>query len=224
MTRSSAGRSPSGPAARPVEQGEGDSVVAAFSRATDAIAAAFDIQLALQRESWPDGLELRVRIGVHTGEAVQRDEGNYVGTAIIRTARIRDAANGGQILVSGSAAAIAGDGLPEGVVLVDVGAHRLKGLDRPEQLWLPLTRIWRWWTLPLRTVDTYRHNLPGESTPLIGRVDELAALADELGRERLVTLTGAGGVGKTRLAARVGADVLERVSGWGLVGRPGPVA
>ena len=199
--------------ARPVEQGEGDSVVAAFSRATDAIAAAFEIQLALQRESWPDGLELRVRIGVHTGEAVQRDEGNYVGTAIIRTARIRDAANGGQILVSESAAAIAGDGLPEGVVLVDVGAHRLKGLDRPEQLWLLTHPDLVVVDAGLRTVDTYRHNLPGETTPLIGRVDELAALADELGRERLVTLTGSGGVGKTRLAARVGADVLAGFPG-----------
>ena len=150
---------------------------------------------------------------MHTGEAVQRDEGNYVGTAIIRTARIRDAANGGQILVSQSAAAIAGDGLPEGVVLVDVGAHRLKGLDRPEQLWLLTHPDLVTVDAELRTVDTYRHNLPGETTPLIGRVGELAALADELGQERLVTLTGSGGVGKTRLAARVGADLLVSFPG-----------
>ena len=171
------------------------------------------MQLALQREAWPAGVQLRVRIGVHTGEAVQRDEGNYVGTAIIRTARIRDAANGGQILVSESAAAVAGDALPDGAALVDVGAHRLKGLDRPEQLWLlthpDLVAVGG----ALRTLDTFRHNLPAETTPLIGRVAELAALADELGRERLVTLTGSGGVGKTRLAARVGADLLDGFPG-----------
>jgi class 3 adenylate cyclase len=199
--------------ARPVEQGEGDSVVAAFSRATDAIAAALDVQLALQREAWPDGIELRVPIGVHTGEAVQRDEGNYVGTAIIRTARIRNAANGGQILVPESAAAIAADALPDGAALVDVGAHRLKDLDRPEQLWLLTHPDLIAVDAALRTLDTYRHNLPVETTPLIGRVAELAALTDELGRERLVTLTGSGGVGKTRLAGRVGADVLDEFPG-----------
>ena len=199
--------------ARPVEQGEGDSVVAAFSRATDAIAAALDVQIALQREVWPAGVQLRVRIGVHTGEAVQRDEGNYVGTAIIRTARIRDAANGGQILVSESAAAVAGDALPDGAALVGVGAHRLKGLDRPEQLWLLTHPDLMAVGGALRTLDTFRHNLPAETTPLIGRVVELAALAEELGRERLVTLTGSGGVGKTRLAARVGTDLLDGFPG-----------
>ena len=119
----------------PVEHGGDVSVVAAFSRATDALAAALDMQLALQREAWPDGLQLRVRIGVHTGEAVRRDDGTYGGTAIARAARIRDAANGGQTLVSAGAAAIATDSLPDGAALVDVGVHRLKDLSGPEQLW-----------------------------------------------------------------------------------------
>ncbi len=122
--------------ARPVEHGEGDGVVAAFWRATDAIAAAARLQLGCSVRCGRDGIELRVRIGVHTGEACRRDEGSYVGAAIIRTARIRDAANGGQILVSESAAAIAAGALPDGAALVDVGAHRLEGIDRAERLWL----------------------------------------------------------------------------------------
>ena len=198
---------------RPVVQGEGDSVVAAFSRATDAVAAALDVQRALQREAWPGGLQLRVRIGVHTGEAVPRDDGTYVGTTIIRAARIRDAANGGQTLVSASAATVAAFSLPDGAVLVDVGVHRLKNLDGPEQLWLLTHPDLRAVDGPLRTVEAFRHSLPVETTPLVGRVAELAALADELGREHLVTLTGSGGVGKTRLAARVGADLLDRFPG-----------
>ena len=198
---------------RPQEQGEGDSVVGAFSRASDALAAALDAQRSLQCEPWPDGLSLRVRMGIHTGEAVQRGEHNYVGPAIIRTARIRNAGHGGQILVSESAAAIGRDALPDGAFLVDLGVHRLKDLTRPERLWglghedLPTIDA------PLRTLDVHRHNLPLESTPLIGRTIELADISAELEEERLVTLTGAGGIGKTRLAASAAANVIERFPG-----------
>ena len=199
--------------ARPVEQGEGDSVVGAFTRASNALSAALDAQRGLQSERWPDGLALRVRMGVHTGEAVQRGDDNYVGTSIIRTARIRNAGNGGQILVSASAAAIGADGLPDGAYLVDLGSHRLKDLTHPEHVWALVHPDLHAIDAPLRTLDAHRHNLPLQPTPLIGRIAELADVAGELADERLVTLTGAGGVGKTRLAASVGAALVQRFPG-----------
>ena len=97
---------------RPEEQGEGDSVVAVFDRASDALGAALEAQRALQREPWTDGVALRVRMGIHTGEEVHRDADNYVGTAIITAARLRNAGHGGQILVSDSAASIGRHALP----------------------------------------------------------------------------------------------------------------
>jgi len=199
--------------ARPIEQREGDSVLAAFSRATDAIAAALEMQLALQREPRPDGFDLCVRIGVHTGEVVQGDAGEDVRSVVIRTERICNAARGGQVLVSASAAAVAADSLRDGAELVDAGAHRLGDLVRPEQLWLLAHPDLKVVAPALPTPDTHRHNLPTETTPLIGRVAEIAAVAAELRRERLVTLTGSGGVGKTRLAVRVGADLLGEFPG-----------
>ena len=98
---------------RPVEQGEGDSVVAAFSRASDAVAAAVSAQHALAEEPWPDGVRLRVRMAIHTGEAQLRDEGNYFGQAVIRCARLRAIGHGGQVLVSEATAALVVDRLPD---------------------------------------------------------------------------------------------------------------
>jgi class 3 adenylate cyclase len=116
---------------RPVEQGEGDSIVAAFARAGDAVQAALDAQLALQRElPW-----LGVRMAIHTGEAQLRDEGNYVGRTIIRCARLRSCGHGGQVLVSEPAAALVADDLPAGVSLVDLGTARLRDLARSERVW-----------------------------------------------------------------------------------------
>ena len=120
---------------RPVEQGEGDSVVAAFPRASDAVAAAVDVQRAFAAEQWPEGAELRVRIAVHTGEAQLRDEGNYVGQALNRAARIRAVGHGGQVLLSAATAELASDRLPPGVTLGDLGQHRLHDLARAEHIW-----------------------------------------------------------------------------------------
>src|SRR3954469_17112384 len=115
---------------RPVEQGEGDSVVAAFARASDAVMAAVDAQRRLTAElPW-----LGVRMAVHTGEAQLRDEGNYVGRAIIRCARLRACAHGGQVLLSSSAAALAADD-PGDADLLDLGTVRLRDLSRPERVW-----------------------------------------------------------------------------------------
>ena len=99
---------------RPVEQGEGDSVVAAFSRASDAVAAALAAQRALVAEPWPEGAELRVRMAVHTGEVQLRGDDNYVGQTLNRCARLRGIGHGGQVLVSAAAAAVLADRLPEG--------------------------------------------------------------------------------------------------------------
>src|SRR5262245_2365370 len=116
---------------RPQEQGEGDSVVAAFARASDAVAAALDAQRALLKET----PELRVRMAVHAGEAQLRDDQNYIGHAVIRCARLRACARGAQILVSDVAASLVADRLPDEAGLVDLGVHRLRDLSRPERVW-----------------------------------------------------------------------------------------
>ncbi|MGH9214517.1 MAG: helix-turn-helix transcriptional regulator [Acidimicrobiales bacterium] len=197
---------------RPEEQGEGDSVVAAFASAADAVAAAVDIQRTLAAEDWPDGTQLRVRIGLHTGEAEARDERNFGGLALHRCARLRDIAHGGQTVMSSVTAAIVADALPDDARLVDRGVHRLRDLSRPEQVFelrpADLTTEFP----PLRSLDAVPNNLRALLTSFVGRRQELEAVTALLGRpaERLVTLTGSGGSGKTRLAAQVAADLADR--------------
>ncbi|HKR50123.1 MAG TPA: NB-ARC domain-containing protein [Pseudonocardiaceae bacterium] len=195
--------------ARPVEQGEGDSVAAAFVRASDAVAAALDAQRAFVREPWPKGVSLRVRVALHTGEALQRNEGNYCGQAIIRCARLRAIAYGGQTVVSRTTRDLALDRLPDGVQLVDLGVHRLQDLGRSEQVFglvhpdLPNN-------FPqLRSLEVMPTNLPSELTSFVGRHRELTEIKELSGQTRLLTLTGAGGCGKTRLALQAVADALD---------------
>jgi predicted ATPase/class 3 adenylate cyclase/DNA-binding CsgD family transcriptional regulator len=195
---------------RPVEQGEGDSVVAAFSRASDAVAAALEAQRAVFGRSWPAGIELRVRIALHTAEAQLRDEGNYFGAALSRCARLRGIAQGGQTLISRAVHDLGVDRLPDGATLVDLGTHRLRDLGRPEHVYglshpdLPGA------VQPLRSLDALPNNLPDQLTTFVGRVRELEEVTGLLVSGRLVTLTGAGGCGKTRLAAQAAAETLER--------------
>ncbi len=166
-------------------------------------------QRAFATESWPNGAELRVRIAVHTGEAQLSDDGNYVGQVLNRGARIRTIGHGGQVLVSAATAALVAERAPAGATLIDLGLHRLKDLGRPEQIWqlahpdLP-SRF-----PALRSLDVFRHNLPIQLTPLIGRIREIADVRGLLAAERLVTLTGSAGVGKTRLGVAVAAEVLD---------------
>jgi predicted ATPase/class 3 adenylate cyclase/DNA-binding CsgD family transcriptional regulator len=198
---------------RPVEQGEGDSVVGAFARASDALAAAVEAQRALRAEEWPDGAELAVRMAIHTGEAELRDEGNYFGPTVIRCARLRAIGAGGQVLVSGATADLVGDRLPPGASLADLGLHRLKDLGRPEHVFevrhpeIPARDA------PLRSLDNLPNNLPVQLTSFVGRASELAALRTLLDTTRLLSITGAGGCGKTRLAVQLAADVLDRYPG-----------
>ena len=186
---------------RPVEQGEGDSFVSAFARGSDAVAVA----LALQREPLAP---IRLRIGVHTGEVQLRDEGNYAGPTINRTARLRDLAHGGQTVLSGATEPLVVDRLPEGAWLTDLGTHQLRDLPRPErvvQLCHPdLVNEFP----PLRVSSTaVSTRLPAQLTSFVGRDAELTQLRELLAQNRVVTLTGAGGVGKTRLAIQVAAQL-----------------
>jgi predicted ATPase/class 3 adenylate cyclase/DNA-binding CsgD family transcriptional regulator len=198
---------------RPLEQGEGDSVVGAFSRASDAVAAAIDAQRAFAAEPWPDGCALRVRTAIHTGEAQLRDDRSYLGHALNRCARMRDAGHGGQVVLSAATAALVADHLPEGAMLADLGLRRLKDLGRPEHLWQVLHPDLPSEFPPLRSLDAFRHNLPVQLTPLIGRSTEIAEVRRILEEERLATLVGSAGVGKTRLALAVAAEDLEHFPG-----------
>jgi predicted ATPase/class 3 adenylate cyclase/DNA-binding CsgD family transcriptional regulator len=182
---------------RPVEQGEGDSFVLAFPRAADAVACALDLQRAPLAP-------IRVRIGVHTGDVQLRDEGNYIGTTINKAARLRDLAHGGQTVLSGAAAELVADSLPPDAWLTELGTHRLRDLPRAErvvQLCHPDVGVE---FPPLRVPnDVANGRLPVHLTNFIGRRDELAELQNLLADNRLLTLTGTGGVGKTRLALQL---------------------
>ena len=194
---------------RPQEQGEGDSIVGAFGRASDALTAAVAAQQALGAERWPDGLAgpLRVRMAIHTGEAQMRDEANYVGQAIIRTARLRAIAHGGQVLVSQAVRDLVIDQLGDRVELVDLGLHRLKDLARPEHVWqVAATGLAREFP-PLKSLDAVPNNLPMELSSFVGRKSEIGAVSGLVAGNRLVTVMGSGGAGKTRLAQQVAAQL-----------------
>ncbi len=194
---------------RPVEQGEGDSVVAAFTLASDALAASLDVQRAFCAETWPAGAALKLRVALHTGEAQLRDEGNYFGRAVNRCARLRAIAHGGQVVLSRATHDLVLDRLPDGAGLEDLGVHRLRDLGRPEHVFGLLHP-----DLPgdfgeLRSLDALPNSLPGELTSFVGRRAELGRVRELLGSARLLTLTGAGGCGKTRLALQAAADAID---------------
>ena len=182
---------------RPVEQGEGDSFVVAFTRASDAVACA----LALQRAPLSPIL---LRIGVHTGEVQLRDENNYIGPTINRTARLRDLAHGGQTVLSSVTADVVIDMLPDGVWLTDLGTRPLRDLPRPERIIQLCHPDLHNEFPPLRTSDVgASRGLPAQLTSFVGREGQMADIRRLLSEHRLVTLTGAGGIGKTRLAVHV---------------------
>ncbi len=189
---------------RPVEQGEGDSFVALFPSASSAVAVA----VGLQAPTPPGGL--RVRIGLHTGEPEHLGDGRIGGPVLHRCARIRDLGHGGQTLVSAATRELVVDVLPEGVELVERGRHRLRGLSRPEEVWELRHPGVADEFPPLRSIGDRPGNLPAELDRFIGRSDEVADIAALIEHERLVTLTGAGGCGKTRLAIRAAAAVQQR--------------
>ncbi|HLG01048.1 MAG TPA: adenylate/guanylate cyclase domain-containing protein [Acidimicrobiia bacterium] len=187
-------------------RGEGDSRFAVFSRATDGVTAILAFQRRVSEEPWPH--PLAVRAALNTGEADVRD-GDYYGPPVNRCARIRGVAHGGQTLLSESTAELVTDSLPEGAMLKDLGTHRLKDLSRPQRLY-QLCHADLADDFPhLASLDALPTNLPAQLTSFVGREQELADVRRLLETARLVTLTGAGGVGKTRLALQVAADVIE---------------
>ncbi len=190
-------------------RGQGDSRFAVFARAADGVAAALAIQRTLGAEAWPTPGSLRVRLALHTGVADLR-AGDYYGSAVNRCARLRGVAHGGQTLLSEATAALVRDDLPDEASLRDLGEHRLRDLERPERVFQLLHPELPARFPPLASLDARPHNLPAASTALIGRERELEAVRDVLLREdvRLLTLTGPGGVGKTRLALCVGSRVV----------------
>src|SRR6516162_7785104 len=186
---------------RPVEQGEGDSFVAAFARASDALASAVELQRAPLAP-------IRLRIGVHTGEVQLRDEGNYIGPTINRAARLRDLAHGGQTVLSGATEVMVIDSLPADAWLTDLGTHPLRDLPRPERVVQLCHPDLRNEFPPLRTLSSVvSHNLPVQLTSFVGRGAQMTDLEKLLVDNRLVTLTGAGGAGKTRLAVEIAARI-----------------
>jgi predicted ATPase/class 3 adenylate cyclase len=188
----------------------GDAFCVAFSSAIDALNAALDAQRCLQNESWSPA-PVKVRMGIHTGTAQINDNQQYSGYATLAsTQRIMSAGHGGQILLSGATRELVRDMLPEETELLDLGEKRLKDLLRPEHLYqlnaseLPSTFP------PLKTLDAFLNNLPIQLTTFIGREHEMAEVKQALNDRRLVTLTGSGGTGKTRLSLQVAAELLEK--------------
>jgi predicted ATPase/class 3 adenylate cyclase len=185
----------------------GDGFHVAFVTAHDACLGAVDAQRAVEAEQWDGVGALRVRMGLHTGEAGQRD-GDYYGPCLNRAARLMSAAHGGQLVCSQATAELVRDDLEKGVELVDLGEHRLRDLARPEHVYEVRIPELSGEFPPLRSLDAYPSNLPSELTSFVGREDQIGQLLADLDRNDLVTLTGTGGVGKTRLAVQACAEAL----------------
>ena len=185
---------------------EGDSFFVAFPTAVGAVTAAAAAQRALAAHAWPAGDEVRVRMGMHTSGAAQIADGTYAGVDVHRAARIMSVGHGGQILLSASTRALVERALPEGVSLLDLGEHRLRDLPEPEALAQVCVSGLSTEFPALRSLDASTSTLPPQATTFIGRQEDVARVRDMLGANRLVTLTGAGGTGKTRLSLQVASE------------------
>ncbi len=189
---------------------QGDAFFAVFSSPRACVAAAVEIQRALAAHAWPAAEHVRVRMGIHTGEASKTATG-LVGLDVHRAARLAAVGHGGQVLFSESAATLVRDALPSGAALADLGVHRLKDLGRPEHIFSLRADGLDAEFPPLRSLGNpaLANNLPAQLATFIGRDTELAEVRSLVESSRLVTLTGAGGSGKTRLGLQVAAELLE---------------
>jgi len=183
----------------------GDGVAAVFASAVDAIVASVELARALNGED--PALPIKARLGVHTGEAEARGD-DFFGGTVNRAARLMGVAHGGQVVVSQATMDLARDGLPAGVSLQDLGEHRLRDLSRPERVFQVMADGLRSGFPPLRSLDSRAGNLPVQLTTFVGRSTEVERICTTLGTARIVTLTGVGGVGKTRLAVHVAAEAV----------------
>ncbi len=193
----------------------GDGILARFDESSDAVAAAVESQRALAARPWELAAPLRVRAALHSGSAQAR-EGDYFGPALNRVARLLALGHGGQILLSGVAAALAGDRLAAGLRLRDLGEHRLRDLEQPEHVFQLTVPDLPSEFPPLRSTGSGLTNLPTQLTSFVGREREMGAVSGLLGANRLVTLIGVGGTGKTRLMIQVasGAAARYRDGAW----------
>jgi predicted ATPase/class 3 adenylate cyclase len=189
----------------------GDGLMAVFDSTGEGVSACLKAQHGLANEPWEDTGALRVRMGLHAGEAAMR-EGDYFGPTLNRTARIMSAAHGGQVLLSAAAAALVVDELPNGCTLRDLGEYRLKGLGRAERVFQLVHPSLEIEFPPLATPSLRGGALPEQPSTFVGRDAELKEIQERLQDEtvRLLTLTGPGGIGKTRLALRAAADGIDR--------------
>jgi class 3 adenylate cyclase len=187
----------------------GDAFCAAFPTGPDGLEAALEIQRRLLSSEWEQSRPLRVRMALHTGAAEKRN-GDYFGPSLNRVARLLSAAYGGQVLLSLATQELVRDQLLPNVELQDLGEHRLKDLGRPEHVFQLATSGLTAHFPPLRTLDVHPNNLPLQPTPLVGREREIGEVAERVRSEevRLITLTGPGGTGKTRLGLQAAADFL----------------
>jgi predicted ATPase/class 3 adenylate cyclase len=186
----------------------GDAFQVAFDSAPAALAAAMQAQQALLAEPWGETTAIKVRMALHTGETEERGD-DYVGPLLNRVARLMSAGHGGQILLTRATAELVHDHLPDGTWLHDLGKHRLKDLERPENVFQLAAPGLQFEFPALNTLDARPHNLPVQLTSFVGRESELSEVQSLLGKTRLLTLTGPGGVGKTRLALQAAAHCIE---------------
>jgi predicted ATPase/class 3 adenylate cyclase len=187
---------------------EGDAFFVVFENAPRAVEAAVAAQRDLARHDWPDGAAVRVRMGLHTGNGELIGD-NYGGIDVHRAARIASAGHGGQILLSRATSALADPSLPEGVRLLDLGRHRMKDIEQPEELCQLVVEDLPAEFPPLRTLDARPNNLVAQLTLFVARDREVKEIRASLRDNRIVTLTGPGGTGKTRLALEIGAQLLS---------------
>jgi predicted ATPase/class 3 adenylate cyclase len=186
---------------------EGDAFFAVFASAVDGVAASAEAQRTLAEHPWPPDGPVRVRMGMHTGEG-RLSGGEYVGLDVHRAARISAAGHGGQVLLSAATKTVT-ETLPPGVAVRDLGAHRLKDFEEPQRIFQLVIRDLPSDFPPIKTLEIPT-NLPGRLTSFVGRDRELARVINVLESARLVTLTGPGGTGKTRLALRAASEILDR--------------
>jgi predicted ATPase/class 3 adenylate cyclase len=192
----------------------GDGLMAVFSSPSDGVLACLEGQRRLTEEAWGETGPLRVRMGIHVGPAQQRAD-DFFGSSVNRAARIMAAGHGGQVLLSAPAAELAEGDLPAEASLRDLGEHRLKDLSRPERIFQLVHPALQFDFPPLVTLTQRPNNLPAQTSEFLGREAQLASLRDLLDADgvRLLTLTGPGGIGKTRLALQAAADQIDRFEG-----------
>jgi predicted ATPase/class 3 adenylate cyclase len=185
---------------------EGDGFFAAFPSAVDAVTAAADAQRALASHEWPEALAPKVRMGLHTGLGLLGGD-DYIGLDVHRASRITATAHGGQVVLSRATAALVEHGLPDGIALHDLGSHQLRDLSQADRIFqLDIDGLDRTFA-PLRSLEVVPNNLPAQVTHFVGRRRERARVRELLESSRVVTITGTGGTGKTRLALQVGAEI-----------------